>query len=197
MPPRDRCRALPTPPPPATFISRVSSPQQLNHPDNPASQVMTLTGTGDLVLHKGTLHVQPPPFVHPGNTAGTNAVFPFLDSSPWHSERPPKALTVSGGSLDVRGGGAEIRSTRVNSPALSVSVGLRSRSDQGSCEDGDGTGGGFGENSTAWQEEDVDEAFSYTGVALAVNVRESGLAGAVFVRKGQDAASQEGGQVVT
>ena len=66
-----------------------------------------------------------------------------------------------------------MRSTRANSPALQVSVGLLDQGFEGHTGDGvfhdnglDGTGG-VGEESS----------FSYSGVALAVNVRESGLGG--------------------
>lgn len=102
-------------------------------------QVLTLRGTGDLVLHEGALHIQPPV---PGPSQ--NAF--------WHKNAPPEALTVSRGSLAVYGGGAEISSTRANAPALAVSVGAHDNE----SEDG------FA----------MRQAFSYSGVAFAVNVRE-------------------------
>lgn len=71
---------------------------------------MTLTGTGDLMLHKGSLFIRPPV---PGSPA---------ESSAWFKATPPKALVVSGGSLSVDGGGADVESTRVDAPALAVIV---------------------------------------------------------------------------
>lgn len=134
-------------------------------------QVMTLTGEGDLVLHEGAFHIQPPPFIFPGSGGGVGSTRPGL--SPWRNAHPPKALTVSGGSLDVRGAGAAIRSTRANSPALSVSVGL-----MGDDFDGEGDDGLFRRNGTNGQEENNEEGdFSFSGVALAVNVRETGPEG--------------------
>lgn len=59
-----------------------------------------------------------------------------------------------------------MRSTRANSPALLVSVGLLDEGFEGETSD-DGLGGGVGEKSS----------FSYSGAALAVNVRESDLGG--------------------
>lgn len=132
---------------------------------------MTLTGTGDLILHEGALHVQPPPSIYQSSQAGSTT--PLSTSTAWGTSHPPKALTVSGGSLDVRGGGAAVRSTRANSPALLVSVGRLDRGFKGGkgddtprSNDIDGLGG-VGE----------EPSFAYTGVALAVNVRESGLGG--------------------
>lgn len=61
----------------------------------------------------------------------------------------------------MRGGGAAVRSTRVSSPALSVSVGLLDQDSD--AERGDGAG--------------EESSFAYSGVALAVNVQESGLGG--------------------
>lgn len=123
---------------------------------------MTLTGTGDLVLHEGALHIKPPPFIYPGSGIGEGSTRPPPGSNHWGTVNPPKALTVSGGLLDVRGAGAQVQSTRANSPALLVSVGPL---DQGL--DGEGEGG-VGEGA---------EAFSYSGVAMAVNVRDVGNRG--------------------
>ena len=125
-------------------------------------QALTLTGTGDLILHEGALHIQPAPSIYPSRAGST---IPLPSRTAWGTARPPKALTVSGGSLDVRGGGAAVRSTRVNGPALLVSVGLL---DQGFDEEG----------GDAPRSDGMDESsFSYSGVALAVNVRESDLGG--------------------
>ncbi len=123
---------------------------------------MTLTGTGDLVLHEGALHIQPPPFLYPGSVTGEGSTRYPPGSNHWGTAHPPKALTVSGGSLDVRGAGAQIRSTHTNSPALLVSAGPL---DQGL--DGEGEGGNEG----------GERPFSYSGVAMAVNVRQSGNRG--------------------
>lgn len=127
-------------------------------------QAMTLTGAGDLILHQGALHIQPPPSVYPLSWAGS-ATSPLANTA-WGTAHPPKVLTVSGGSLEVRGGGAAVRSTRSNSPALAVLVGL-DQSFEGERGDGMDGLGGVGEESR----------FSYSGVALAVNVGESGLGG--------------------
>lgn len=134
---------------------------------------MTLTGQGDLVLHEGALHIQPPPFIFPGNGVGLGSTRPTPTNSPWRNAHPPKALTVSGGSLDVRGAGAEIRSTRAKSPALSVSVGLMDDVFEGKGDDGL-----FLRNDTNGRTESNEgENFLYSGVALAVNVRETALKG--------------------
>lgn len=135
---------------------------------------MTLTGEGDLVLHEGSLHIQPPPFIYPGPGAGEESTRPLPTNTLWRNAHPPKkALTVSGGSLDVRGEGAAIRSTRTNSPALSVSVGLMD-----DAFEGNGDNGLFGRNDTDGQgEKEAGGTFSYSGVALAVNVRETGREG--------------------
>lgn len=118
---------------------------------------------GDLILHEGALHIQPPRSIYPLPRAGSTTLPP--SSAAWGTAHPPKALTVSGGSLDVCGGGAAVRSTRADSPALLVSVGLL-----GQGLEGERAGGGLG---------GVDEGsgFSYSGVALAVNVQESALGG--------------------
>lgn len=121
-------------------------------------QALTLTGTGDLILHEGGLHIRPPPSIYPLSRAGSTN--PPSPSNAWGTTIPPKALTVSGGSLEVRGGGAAVRSTRANSPALMVSVGPLEDTLGGNGIDG--IGGGEGDESR----------FTYSGVALAVNVRE-------------------------
>lgn len=113
---------------------------------------MTLTGTGDLLLHAGTLHIQPPTLGYPSAHA------------PWRVEPPPKTLLVSGGALGVTGGGAEIASTRTNAPALAVSVGFtQTNGEEGVSSAGPGAGFPAGE----------EPYFSYSGVALSVNVRET------------------------
>lgn len=71
---------------------------------------MTLAGTGDLTLHKGSL------FIRGHETPGSS------QNAAWKMKKPPTALEVLGGSLGVLGGGAEIRSSRSNAPALAVSV---------------------------------------------------------------------------
>eukprot|EP00903_Cladosiphon_okamuranus_P017553 g16167.t1 len=131
--------------------------------------VLTLTGTGDLILQEGTLHIQPPPSLYPLSRAGSET--PSPTSTTWGTSNPPKALTVSGGSLDVNGGGAAVRSTRGSSPALLVSVGLL---DQGSEGDkGDDVLHGNGVDGMG--DDDEEAGFSFSDVALAVNVRESSL----------------------
>lgn len=75
-----------------------------------AFKVLTLTGTGDLILHQGSLLIKPPPEGSPSQNAG------------WNGETPPEALVVSGGSLGVTDGGAEIASSRSDAPALAVTV---------------------------------------------------------------------------
>ncbi|CBJ33559.1 conserved unknown protein [Ectocarpus siliculosus] len=131
--------------------------------------VMTLTGAGDLVLHEGSLHIQPPASIYPGyDPAGTGTTFPAEEHPQWNTKRPPKALTVSGGSLNVRGGGAEVLSTRENAPGLLVSVGPFDWDDL----EEEGGNGAFHGNGT--DRRDEEQAFSYAGAALAVNVRESG-----------------------
>lgn len=130
---------------------------------------MTLTGAGDLVLHEGSLHIQPPASIYPGyDPAGTGTTFTSKEHPQWNTQRPPKALTVSGGSLNVHGGGAEVLSTRGNAPGLLVSVGPFDWDDL-EGEVGDGTFHGNGTDRG-----DEEQAFSYAGAALAVNVRESG-----------------------
>ncbi|CAM9302579.1 unnamed protein product [Ectocarpus fasciculatus] len=131
--------------------------------------VMTLTGAGDLVLHEGSLHIQPPASIYPGlDPVGTDTTFLSKEHPLWNTKRPPKALTVSGGSLSVRGGGAEVLSTRGNAPGLLVSVGPFDWDDL----EGGGGDGTFHGNGT--DRRDEERAFSYAGAALAVNVRESG-----------------------
>lgn len=71
---------------------------------------MTLAGTGDLTLHKGSLFIKG--HQRPGSS----------QNAPWKTKKPPTALEVLGGSLGVLGGGAEIRSSRSNAPALAISV---------------------------------------------------------------------------
>lgn len=143
---------------------------------------MTLTGTGDLILHEGALHIQPPPThgpssssSHPSTTSPRRA-----HATLWGDETPPRALGVSGGSLEVTGGGAEISSTRVNAPALSISVGLppATITTTTSSVGGSGGDGGTGEDAAflspgSGTTGDFEASFSYSGVALSVNVREA------------------------
>lgn len=143
-------------------------------------QALTLTGKGDLILHEGALHIQPPPSIYPLSRAGSAT--PPPTGTAWGTAHPPRALTVSGGSLDVSGGGAAVRSTRANSPALLVSVGLLDQDFEGEKGDdvlpGNGVDGmgGVGEES----------GFAYSGVALAVNVRETSQGGEGEERKIQE-----------
>lgn len=138
---------------------------------------MTLTGTGDLILHEGALHIQPPRT--PGSSSSSSS-FPSTTSPRrthavlWGDETPPRALGVSGGSLRVAGGGAEISSTRANAPGLSISVGLPdpdATAGRGQ-EDGDGEFPSSTTPTSAGTREE-EASFSYSGVALSVNVREA------------------------
>ncbi|CAM9167242.1 unnamed protein product [Ectocarpus sp. 12 AP-2014] len=131
--------------------------------------VMTLTGAGDLVLHEGSLHIQPPASIYPGyDPAGTGTTLLANEHPQWNTKRPPKALTVSGGSLNVLGGGAEVLSTRENAPGLLVSVG------PSDWDDHEEEGGIRAFHGNGTDRRDEEQAFSYAGAALAVNVRESG-----------------------
>lgn len=109
------------------------------------TQMMTLRGTGDLILHRGGLHIQP--------SEGPK-------STPWHDQTPPAALAVSGGSLGVSGGGAEISSSRTNAPVLALSAGLHGKR-------------GMMTSTRGKVPKGQDTPFLYSGVALTVNVRET------------------------
>ena len=113
-------------------------------------KVMTLSGTGDLTLHKGGLSVQGQ--LTPGSTR----------DGAWNAEPPPRAVQVLGGSLGVLGGGAEIFSSRANTPALAISVGLDDALDAKS--------GGEGAEDPLGRRRKHE--FSFSGAALSVNVRE-------------------------
>lgn len=108
-------------------------------------QVMTLTGTGDLILHQGSLRIQPPA---PGSSSA-------LQNAAWMNKTPPEAVVISGGSLGVVGGGAHISSTRTKSSALAISVGPET---------------GERDQSPTIEEDGI---FRYVGVALSVNVKET------------------------
>lgn len=105
---------------------------------------MTLTGTGDLVLHEGAL------FVHSSSTESSDDA--------WMKQSPPEALVVSGGSLGVRGGRVEVFSNYADVSALAVSVG-------GWVNESDFDGHGALPRTP-------EGSLSYTGSALAVNVKQ-------------------------
>lgn len=128
---------------------------------------MTLSGTGDLILHEGTLQIQPSPrHGLPSSTTTSSRRATAL----WGEETPPRALGVSGGSLGIFGGGAEISSTRANAPALSISVGLPDTV-VGTGEGQEGASSPSAIKSVLGEDE---TRFSYSGVALSVNVLEAG-----------------------
>lgn len=108
---------------------------------------MTLTGTGDLILHEGSLFVKSS--AADGPPGGV-----------WDQSAPADALVVSGGSLGVHGGGAGISYNRANGSALLVTVGAR-------MDDVEPDGSG-----ALWPADRKDYV-PYTGIALAVNVPEA------------------------
>lgn len=146
---RETAAASPVPPPAPRSLPRCPPLTTLppHQRQKNVRQVMTLTGIGDLILHKGALLIQPQQL--------------FI-TAPWQKDIPPAALLVSGGSLDVRGGGAKISSTRANAPGLEVSVGLP-----------DAFGGSGGPSEEGFHSQGGDASFSYSGVALSVNVKET------------------------